>query len=123
RDPSEIDITLGIPSIVSDDLELAQKAGIRGFSPYLNFPFYQRLMINNGYEEAIEKVRAGEKPADVFTAEMLDAVALVGPADRCRAKLQEFRDAGVDLPIIVPGAAGKQSNVEVMQNTVAAYSE
>lgn len=123
RDPSEIDVTLGIPSIVSDDLELAQKAGIRGFSPYLNFPFYQRLMINNGYGDAIDKIRAGEKPADVFTPEMLDAVALVGPADRCRAKLQEFRDAGVDLPIIVPGAAGKQSNVEVMQNTVAAYSE
>jgi alkanesulfonate monooxygenase SsuD/methylene tetrahydromethanopterin reductase-like flavin-dependent oxidoreductase (luciferase family) len=122
RDPSEIDITLGIPSIVSDDLELAQKAGIRGFSPYLNFPFYQRLMINNGYGDAIDKIRAGEKPADVFTTEMLDSVALVGPADRCRAKLEEYRDSGVDLPIIVPGPAGKQSNVEVMQNTVAAYS-
>jgi len=123
RDPSEIDITLGIPSIVSDDLELAQKAGIRGFSPYLNFPFYQRLMINNGYGDTIDKIRAGEKPADVFTTEMLDSVALVGPADRCRAKLQEYREAGVDLPIIVPGAAGKQSNVEVMQNTVAAYKD
>jgi len=123
RDPSEIDITLGIPSIVSDDLELAQKAGIRGFSPYLNFPFYQRLMINNGYGEAIDKVRAGEKPADVFTPEMLDSVALVGPPGRCRAKLQEYREAGVNLPIIVPGAAGKQSNIEVMQNTVAAYSD
>ena len=123
RDPSEIDITLGIPSIVSDDLELAHKAGIRGFSPYLNFPFYQRLMINNGYGEAIDKVRAGEKPADVFTPEMLDSVALVGPPDRCRAKLQEYREAGVNLPIIVPGAAGKQSNIEVMQNTVAAYSD
>jgi len=123
RDPSEIDITLGIPSIVSDDLELAQQAGIKGFSPYLNFPFYQRLMINNGYGDAIDKIRAGEKPADVFTTEMLDSVALVGPADRCRAKLQEYRDAGVDLPIIVPGAAGKQSNVEVMQNTVAAYKD
>ncbi len=122
RDPSEIDITLGIPSIVSDDLELAQKAGIRGFSPYLNFPFYQRLMINNGYGDAIDKIRAGEKPADVFTPEMLDSVALVGPADRCRAKLQEYRDAGVDLPIIVPGPAGKQGNVEVMENTVATYS-
>lgn len=122
RDPSEIDITLGIPSIVSDDLELAQNAGIRGFSPYLNFPFYQRLMINNGYGDAIDKIRAGEKPADVFTTEMLDSVALVGPADRCRAKLEEYRDSGVDLPIIVPGPAGKQSNVEVMQNTVAAYS-
>ena len=34
-------------------------------------------------------------------------------------------DAGArdrDLPIIVPGPAGKQGNVEVMQNTVAAYS-
>jgi alkanesulfonate monooxygenase SsuD/methylene tetrahydromethanopterin reductase-like flavin-dependent oxidoreductase (luciferase family) len=123
RDPSEIDITLGIPSIVSDDLELAQQAGIKGFSPYLNFPFYQRLMINNGYGDAIDKIRAGEKPADVFTTEMLDSVALVGPADRCRAKLQEYRDAGVDLPIIVPGAAGKQGNVEVMQNTVAAYKD
>ncbi len=122
RDPSEIDITLGIPSIISDDLELAQKAGIRGFSPYLNFPFYQRLMINNGYGDAIDKIRAGEKPGDVFTTEMLDSVALVGPPDRCRAKLDEFRDAGVDLPIIVPGPAGKQGNVEVMQNTVAAYS-
>lgn len=123
RDPSEIDITLGIPSIVSDDLELAQQAGIKGFSPYLNFPFYQRLMINNGYGDAIDKIRAGEKPADVFTTEMLDSVALVGPADRCCAKLQEYRDAGVDLPIIVPGAAGKQGNVEVMQNTVAAYKD
>lgn len=123
RDPSEIDVTLGIPSIVSDDLELAQKAGIMGFSPYLNFPFYQRLMINNGYGDAIDKIRAGEKPADVFTTEMLDSVALVGPADRCRAKLEEYREAGVDLPIIVPGPAGKQSNVEVMQNTVAAYKD
>lgn len=122
RDPSEIDITLGIPSIVSDDLELARTSGKRGFSPYLNFPFYQRLMINNGYGDAIEKVRAGEKPADVFTDEMLDAVALVGPPARCREKLEAFREAGVDLPIIVPGAAGKQSNIEVMQNTVAAYS-
>lgn len=122
RDPSEIDVTLGIPSIVSDDLELAQQSGIKGFSPYLNFPFYQRLMINNGYGDAIEKIRGGEKPADVFTPEMLDSVALVGPPDRCRAKLEEYRDAGVDLPIIVPSAAGKQGNVEVMQNTVAAYS-
>ena len=122
RDPSEIDITLGIPSIVSDDLELARTAGIRGFSPYLNFPFYQRLMINNGYGDAIDKIRAGEKPADVFTGEMLDSVALVGPPDRCRAKLEEYRDAGVDLPIIVPAPAGKQGNVEVMQNTVSAYS-
>lgn len=122
RDPSEIDVTLGIPSVVSDDLELARTSGKRGFSPYLNFPFYQRLMINNGFGDAIEKIRSGEKPGDVFTDDMLDAIALVGPPDRCRERLAAYTEAGVDLAIIVPSPAGKQSNVEVMKNTVAAYS-
>jgi len=122
RDPSDIDITLGIPSVVSEDLELARSAGKKGFSPYLNFPFYQRLMINNGFEEEIAKLRAGEKPGDVFTDDMLDSVALIGPPERCRERLEAYREAGVDLPIIVPSPAGKQSNIEVMEHTVAAYS-
>jgi hypothetical protein len=58
---------------------------------------------------------------EVFTDEMLDSVALVGPADRCRARLEEYRKVGVALPIIVPSPAGKQSNVEVMKITVATY--
>ena len=121
RETSEIDITLGIPSVVSDDLELARKAGKRGLSGYLRFPFYQRLMTNNGFGGAIEKIKGGTDPMEVFSDEMLDAVALVGPADRCRERLEAYRKAGVALPIIVPNAAGKQSNVEVMKITVAAY--
>jgi alkanesulfonate monooxygenase SsuD/methylene tetrahydromethanopterin reductase-like flavin-dependent oxidoreductase (luciferase family) len=121
RDPSEIDITLGIPSVVSDDLELARKAGKRGLSGYLRFPFYQRLMTNNGFGDVIAKIKGGADPAEVFSDEMLDAVALVGPAERCRERLDAYRKAGVSLPIIVPNAAGKQSNVDVMKITVAAY--
>ena len=121
RDPSEIDITLGIPSVVSDDLELARKAGKRGLSGYLRFPFYQRLMTNNGFGEVIDRIKGGADPMEVFSDEMLDAVALVGPAERCRERLEAYRKAGVGLPIIVPNAAGKQSNVEVMKITVAAY--
>jgi alkanesulfonate monooxygenase SsuD/methylene tetrahydromethanopterin reductase-like flavin-dependent oxidoreductase (luciferase family) len=121
RDPSEIDITLGIPSVVSDDLELARKAGKRGLSGYLRFPFYQRLMTNNGFGGEIDKIKGGADPAEVFSDEMLDSVALVGPAERCRERLEAYRKAGVSLPIIVPNAAGKQSNVEVMKITVAAY--
>jgi alkanesulfonate monooxygenase SsuD/methylene tetrahydromethanopterin reductase-like flavin-dependent oxidoreductase (luciferase family) len=121
RDPSEIDITLGIPSVVSDDLELARKAGKRGLSGYLRFPFYQRLMTNNGFGGEIDKIKGGADPAEVFSDEMLDSVALVGPAERCRERLEAYRKAGVSLPIIVPNAAGKQSNVDVMKITVAAY--
>lgn len=121
REPSGIDITLGIPSVVSDDLELARKAGKRGLSGYLRFPFYQRLMTNNGFGDVIEKIKGGADPAEVFSDEMLDAVALVGPAERCRERLEAYRKAGVSLPIIVPNAAGKQGNVDVMKITVAAY--
>jgi len=121
RDPSEIDITLGIPSVVSDDLELARKAGKRGLSGYLRFPFYQRLMTNNGFGDVIDKIKGGTDPMEVFSDEMLDAVALVGPAERCRERLEAYRKAGVSLPIIVPNAAGKQSNVDVMKITVATY--
>ncbi len=122
RDPSEIDITNGIPSFVSDDLEAALKSAKRGLSPYVRFPFYQRLFRSIGFGDVIDQIQGGAKPAEVFSDELVEAFALVGPPDKCKAKLQEFYDAGVYLAIIVPGPVGKQSNVEVMQNTVKAYS-
>ena len=122
RDPSEIDITNGIPSFISDDLEAATRSAKRGLSGYARFPFYQRLIRNIGFGEVVDEIQGGANPAEVFSDELVEAFALVGPADKCKAKLQEFRDAGVDLAIIVPGPVGKQSNVEVMENTIKAYS-
>lgn len=122
RKASDIDITNGIPSFVSDSLEDAMQAAKRGLSGYARFPFYQRLITNIGYGEVVEKIKAGEKPHEVFTDKLIDAVALVGPAGRCRERLEKHRQAGVDLPIIVPGAVGKQSNVEVMKITCSTYA-
>ena len=122
RDPSEIDITNGIPSFVSDDLEAAVKSAKRGLSGYARFPFYQRLIRNIGFGDVVDQIQGGANPAEVFCDELVEAFALVGPPDKCKAKLQEFYAAGVDLAIIVPGPVGKQSNVEVMENTVKAYA-
>ena len=121
RDPSAIEITNGIPSFVSDNLEDAIKSAKFGLSGYARFPFYQRLITNIGHGEVVEKIKGGAKPHEAFTDELIDAVALVGPAGRCRERLEAHREAGVTLPIIVPGAVGKQSNVEVMKVTCAAY--
>lgn len=122
RDPSEIDITNGIPSLISDDLEAAIKSAKRGLSGYARFPFYQRLIRNMGFGDIIDEVQSGASPADVFTDELVETLALVGPADKCKARLREYYDAGVGLAIIAPVPVGKQSNVEVMENTVKAYS-
>lgn len=122
RDSSEIVITNGIPSFVSEDESAAIEAAKRGLSGYARFPFYQRLINNIGFGEVVEQIKGGANPAEVFTDELVDAVALAGSPEKCKEKLQQHFDAGVDLAIIVPGPVGKQSNVEVMKNTVAAYS-
>ena len=122
RDSSDVDITSGIPSFISDDLDAARNSGKRGLSGYTRFPFYQRMLRNIGFGDVIDKIQDGTNPAEAFSDDLLDAIALVGPPDRCRARLEDHRSAGVDLPIIVPGPVGKQSYIEVMKNTLETFS-
>ena len=122
RDPSAVSITNGIPSFVSDDEAAAVAAAKRGLGPYARFPFYQRLIRNIGFGDIIDQVQDGANPAEVFTDELIDSIALAGTPDNCKKKLEEHFAAGVDLAILVPGPVGKQSNIEVMEITAKAYS-
>lgn len=122
RSHSDIDITDGIPCFISDDIDAARNAAKRGLSGYMRFPFYQRLIKNMGFSGIIEDIRSGVNPSDALTDELVEAIALIGPAERCRDRLQAYREAGVQLPIIVPHPVGKQSNVEVMRNMVQALA-
>jgi len=123
RFTSSVDITCGIPTFVSDDLEAAYQAAKRGLGPYARFPFYQRMIRNVGYPEIADQIKGGAKPAEALTNEFLDDIALLGPASRCKEKLDSFIDAGLRLPIIVPNPVGKQSNMEVMKNVLNAFAE
>lgn len=122
RDFSDITITDGIPSFVSDDEGAAIEAAKKGLSGYARFPFYQRLIKNIGFSDVVDQIKDGANPAEVFTDELVEAIALAGPASKCNEKLQQYYDAGLELAIITPVPVGKQSNVEVMENTVKAYS-
>ena len=122
RDPSAVSITNGIPSFVSDDEAAAVAAAKRGLGPYARFPFYQRLIRNIGFGDIIDQVQDGANPAEAFTDELIDSVALAGTPDNCKKKLEEHFAAGVDLAILVPGPVGKQGNIEVMEITAKAYS-
>ena len=122
RNFSDITITNGIPSFVSDDESAAIEAAKRGLSGYARFPFYQRLIRNIGFGDVVEQVQGGANPAEVFSDELIEAVALAGPAAKCKEKIQTYFDAGLDMAIVVPGPVGKQGCIEVMENTVAAYS-
>ena len=101
---------------ISDDEDLAIESAIKGLSGYARLPYYQRVLDLSGYGEIVSKIKDGANPAEVLTAELVNDLALVGPAKKCSETLSRFIDAGADMPIITPNAVGKQSPLEVMQN-------
>ncbi|MGH7802335.1 MAG: hypothetical protein ACREOW_17200 [Thermodesulfobacteriota bacterium] len=113
---------LDLTFYISDDLDEARKAGKRGLSGYPRFPCYQRMIKNIDFGDFIEKFKEGANPPDLFTDEFVDSVALIGPTARCRERLEAYREAGVQLPSIVPNPVGKQTNVELMKNMIQALA-
>ena len=44
----------------------------------------------------------GEAAPDLITDEMVEAFYVVGTAERCMQRVAEYREAGVDLPLLLP---------------------
>jgi 5,10-methylenetetrahydromethanopterin reductase len=96
----KVDVTLGLPTFVGDDLTAMREAARANLGLYTTFPFFQRLFRASGFgpeADQMEKGVGGPSLSD----RMLDAVCLTGPLTRCREQLAAFRSAGVDLPILV----------------------
>jgi hypothetical protein len=57
---------------------------------------------------------AGE---DSLSNELLDSICLIGPVERCKERLAEYREAGVDLPILMAPLG-----VEGARTVISAFS-
>ena len=72
--------------------------------------FYTRLVGSYGFEDAARRVQdlylGGDKAGAMAALpdELIDAVALAGPADAVRDRLAAYRDAGVGTLIVSPMA-------------------
>jgi alkanesulfonate monooxygenase SsuD/methylene tetrahydromethanopterin reductase-like flavin-dependent oxidoreductase (luciferase family) len=104
-----------IPTCISDDLAASRAVNRRTLTPYAHLPNYRNYWKEAGYVEemtAVEKAIAENRPDDVpkyLTDAWLDDVTLCGPAQRVRAGLEAWHEAGIRTPIIVPSsAAGNQ---------------
>jgi F420-dependent oxidoreductase-like protein len=70
--------------------------------------FYNQLVQRYGFEDAAREIQElyldGKKDeaAAAIPAELIDAVALVGPRDKVRDRLEVYRDAGVGTLIVSP---------------------
>jgi alkanesulfonate monooxygenase SsuD/methylene tetrahydromethanopterin reductase-like flavin-dependent oxidoreductase (luciferase family) len=97
----KLDVTVGLPTFVGDDLKAMREAARQNLGLYTTFPFFQRLFRASGFTAEAAEMEKGAGGA-ALSDRLLDAVCLLGPMARCHEQLAAFRSAGVDLPILMP---------------------
>jgi alkanesulfonate monooxygenase SsuD/methylene tetrahydromethanopterin reductase-like flavin-dependent oxidoreductase (luciferase family) len=108
RDPSNISITPGIATVVSDNPGPARERAKGRLALYVGglSDKYHELMIRYGFKIEADKIRAAWKKEDYSSAttavseEMLDHFVIVGNAEHCQKQLEVCYSSGIDHPRI-----------------------
>jgi probable F420-dependent oxidoreductase len=96
---------------VTDDAPAARAAIARTFAPYVATTVYNRFYRWMGYEEEAEAIaraaaaRDRDAMAAAFTDRMARELFLVGDARAVVARLHDYLDAGVTIPVVAPLAS------------------
>jgi F420-dependent oxidoreductase-like protein len=116
RDGSGFDIAPSVTVRIDDDVEAARDVMRHYLALYVGGMgsreknFYNALVQSYGFGDAAREVQdlyldgKKDEAAAALPAELIDAVALCGPADRVRERLAVYRDAGVGTLIVSPMA-------------------
>jgi alkanesulfonate monooxygenase SsuD/methylene tetrahydromethanopterin reductase-like flavin-dependent oxidoreductase (luciferase family) len=109
RDPSGVRVAVYVRGSLGENLEAADLALREAAGQYASYPAYARQFAAVGLERetvvAAQAHREG-RPGDVPEA-LLRAVTLPRDATAAAARLQEYREAGADYPVVYPVVAGE----------------
>jgi alkanesulfonate monooxygenase SsuD/methylene tetrahydromethanopterin reductase-like flavin-dependent oxidoreductase (luciferase family) len=114
-----LDITLGLPTFIGDDLEVLRDTARQNLALYTFFPFFQRLFRASGFAAEADAMERGLGGA-ALSSELLDSICLIGPLERCWQRLAEYRSAGVDMPILLPplGVDGARQVIDAFSRPI-----
>jgi 5,10-methylenetetrahydromethanopterin reductase len=104
RDPEAVTVAVYVRACVGQDEEEAMSALRRAAADYASIPPYLRQFEAVGLDaeaRAAAAAHAEARPEDVPDS-LVRAVALVGSASEAKARLDAYRRAGADLPIVYP---------------------
>jgi alkanesulfonate monooxygenase SsuD/methylene tetrahydromethanopterin reductase-like flavin-dependent oxidoreductase (luciferase family) len=104
RDPGELTVAVYVRANLAEAPDAAVEALRPAAGEYASYPAYARQFAAMGLgEEArrAEAAHAAGRPREVPEA-LVRAVGLVGPAAQARKRLDAYRAAGADLPIVYP---------------------
>jgi F420-dependent oxidoreductase-like protein len=128
RSLDDLEITPQVSMGIYDDVEHARNF----MRPYMALyiggmgsrerNFYNQLVTRYGYGDAAKEIQdlylAGRQ-GDAMAAipdELIDKVALTGPKDRVRERLDAYRDAGVKTLLVTPAAASQQDRLRMIRD-------
>ena len=113
RDPAGVAIASLLPTIVADSRAEALAALRPGLAFYAGFfPRYNRLMAEHGFADEAAAIADAWARGDREAAEravsdaLIDATSVAGTPEQCRERIEAYRAAGLDLPILSPFARG-----------------
>jgi probable F420-dependent oxidoreductase len=108
RDASQLEIVSRFQTIVTDDVAAARGAIRHMMGPYFATSVYNRFVAWCGFPDEAAAILAGWQAKDrarnlaAVTDEMIDRIAVIGPAEHCRERLHAFAEAGVTTPMVHP---------------------
>ena len=121
KNPVDVEVATLLSCAVGDQAEQAIRQMRVVIANYVGgFPRYRRLMVEAGFEEEIHSIRAAWRSGDLDDAarlvpdNLMQQMALVGRADDCRRRLDEYRASGITLPIISPRTSGPHAKEQAM---------
>jgi|TARA_B100000809_G_scaffold145379_1_gene142973 5,10-methylenetetrahydromethanopterin reductase len=116
RDPSEVEISGYLRVAVTDDLAAGRASLQREIARYAGGSHYQSFFRNTGFDNEMAGAQAARDHADnpAMTAaigeKMQSELGVVGPAEVCRARIEELRAMGLTKPVIAPLTVGDMKN-------------
>jgi alkanesulfonate monooxygenase SsuD/methylene tetrahydromethanopterin reductase-like flavin-dependent oxidoreductase (luciferase family) len=130
RDPNDLDVVIRLPVVLDEPADLHAFMSRRLITSYAITPGYNRSLARQGFtREAtaiLEAWNAGDREGagKAITDEMVERFFLPLDAAAARARIEEYRAAGVRTPVLMPMsyAGSPEERAERVTATVEALA-
>jgi alkanesulfonate monooxygenase SsuD/methylene tetrahydromethanopterin reductase-like flavin-dependent oxidoreductase (luciferase family) len=125
--PDPLPVMSRLFCLVTDQVDFARQMVRAVFAPYVATSVYNRFYRWQGYEEEAEAILKASEAKDkqgmaaAFSERLVDDLFLIGSADEVTARIREFVDAGVTIPVIAPMTADPDGARATLKDIAGAW--
>jgi alkanesulfonate monooxygenase SsuD/methylene tetrahydromethanopterin reductase-like flavin-dependent oxidoreductase (luciferase family) len=130
NDGAKMPIVSLLPTAIGDSKTDACDKLRPGFAAYTGyFPRYAKMTAEQGFADEAAAIAEAwargdhDAAAAAVSDALIDASGIAGTPEQCRAKIEEIRASGIDVPLIAAFAKGESAEEEISAVTRACAPE